>query len=95
MLGGLHEAPSAGAEYTPLVQGRLVRQKIERTNDYQQAGERYRAFEEWERDELILKLVNTCTNSLRLFASLRLCVVRPRRCVRNRASLLVHVAHKH
>ncbi len=41
------------------IEGHLVRQKIERTNDYRQAGERYRAFEDWERDELILNLVNT------------------------------------
>ncbi|WP_437617260.1 catalase-related domain-containing protein [Sorangium sp. So ce834] len=28
-----------------------------RTNDYGQAGERYRAFEPWERDELVKNLV--------------------------------------
>ncbi|MEO7910586.1 MAG: catalase [Roseiflexaceae bacterium] len=58
-LGGLQEAPRAGKDHTPAVQGQLVRQKIARTNDYQQAGERYRMFEDWERDELILNLVNT------------------------------------
>jgi catalase len=58
-LNGLKEAPSAGKEYTPEISGKLVRQPIERTNDYQQAGERYRAFEDWERDDLILNLVNT------------------------------------
>ncbi|MBD0266473.1 MAG: hypothetical protein ICV85_00750 [Tolypothrix sp. T3-bin4] len=31
--------------------------KIIRTNDYQQAGDRYRSFGEWERDDLILNLV--------------------------------------
>ncbi len=58
-LGGLHESERPGKDHTPYIAGNLVRQKIERTNDYQQAGERYRAFEDWERDDLILNLVNT------------------------------------
>ncbi|MBA3469358.1 MAG: catalase [Herpetosiphonaceae bacterium] len=58
-LGGLHESPKAGAEYTPAISGNLVRQPIERTNDFAQAGERYRSFSDWERDELILNLVST------------------------------------
>jgi catalase len=58
-LGGLVEAERAGKDHTPHVAGDLVRQTIERTNDYQQAGERYRMFEDWERDDLILNLVNT------------------------------------
>lgn len=58
-LGGLREAAPSGAAHTPHIAGQLVRQKIERTNDYQQAGERYRALEGWERDDLILNLVNT------------------------------------
>ena len=28
-------------------------------NNFKQAGERFRVFEDWERDELILNLVNT------------------------------------
>lgn len=44
-LGGLREAEPAGAPHTPYVEGQLVRQKLDRTNDYQQAGERYRLFE--------------------------------------------------
>lgn len=39
--------------------GNLVREKIHRTNNFKQAGERYRIFENWERDDLILNLVNT------------------------------------
>ncbi len=35
-----------------------MRQTISRTNDYGQAGERYRSFEDWERDELISNLVS-------------------------------------
>ena len=55
--GGLEEAPKAGANHTPAVQGNLVRQAIDRQSPYKQAGERYRAFEDWERDELISNLV--------------------------------------
>jgi catalase len=40
------------------VQGPVVRQTISRTNNYKQAGERYRAMEAWERDELIRNLVD-------------------------------------
>ena len=57
-LGGLKEAPKSGKAHTPYVQGPVIRQKISRTNDYQQAGERYRTFEDWERDDLILNLVS-------------------------------------
>ena len=58
-LGGLKEAPKAGKDHTPHYNADLVRQKIDRTNNFQQAGERYRTFEQWEKDELILNLVNT------------------------------------
>jgi len=34
-----------------------VRQPISRTDPYTQAGERYRTFEDWEREELIKNLV--------------------------------------
>lgn len=56
-LGGLNEAQAAAPDHTPWVEGNLVRQAIDRPNNYGQAGERYRAFEEWERDELIANLV--------------------------------------
>jgi catalase len=58
-LNGLREAPKTNKEYTPHYNANLVKQKIERTNDFKQAGERYRMFEDWERDDLILNLVNT------------------------------------
>ncbi len=57
-LGGLKEAAKAGREHTPYVEGKLVRQRIDRENNFQQAGERFRAFEDWERDELISNLVS-------------------------------------
>jgi len=58
VLSGLKEAPNKPVDYTPEVTGRLVRQKIDRTNNFQQAGERYRSFEDWEREELISNLVD-------------------------------------
>ena len=57
-LGGLKEAAPAGKPHSPRYEANLVRQKITRTNDFAQAGERYRAFEAWERDELISNLVD-------------------------------------
>ncbi|WP_235828126.1 catalase [Brevibacillus migulae] len=57
-LGGLKEAAESGKEHQPAYNAKLVRQKIDRTNDFAQAGETYRSFEEWEREELISNLVN-------------------------------------
>lgn len=57
LLGGLKEAPKKGQEYTPFIEGKLVRESIDRTNDTKQAGESYRKFEQWEKDDLILNLV--------------------------------------
>src|SRR5687768_4288169 len=58
-MNGLKEAPKAGKDYTPHYNAPLVRQKIDRQNNFKQAGERFRAFEEWERNDLITNLVNT------------------------------------
>lgn len=55
-MGGLKESAASGPEHQPQVQGNLVRQKIEKTNDFQQAGERYRMFSDFERDELVRNL---------------------------------------
>ncbi|CAN5547496.1 catalase [soil metagenome] len=55
--GGLSEAPANGQEYQPYVEGRVGRQRISRTNDYGQAGERYRTMDAWERDDLVQNLV--------------------------------------
>jgi catalase len=54
--GGLQEAPRAGRDHTPYVEGAVVRQKIGRTNDFKQAGERYRTMDDWERDDLVNNL---------------------------------------
>ncbi len=45
-------------DHNPTYHAKLVREKISRPNDFKQAGETYRSFEEWERDDLIKNLVN-------------------------------------
>ncbi|MFC7687294.1 catalase [Ureibacillus sp. GCM10028918] len=57
-MGGLKEAEQAGVEHTPKVEGNLVRESIDRNDNTKQAGETYRNFEQWEKDELINNLVN-------------------------------------
>ncbi|UQZ83852.1 Catalase [Paenibacillus konkukensis] len=56
-LDGLKEAERRGREHEPRYDASLVRQKIDRTNDFGQAGDTYRKFQDWERDELIANLV--------------------------------------
>ena len=56
--GGLQEAEAAGPAYEPEIRGRLTRARIERTNDFAQAGERYRTMPDWERDDLVANLVD-------------------------------------
>ena len=66
-LGGLQEAEPVGADHTPYVEGKLVREKVSRQDDFAQAGDQYRAFEDWERDELISNLVSgigVCTQDI-------------------------------
>ena len=58
IIGGLREADGPGHdEVGPLITGRLTRKRIERTNDYQQAGERYLLSEQWEKDDLVANLI--------------------------------------
>ncbi len=57
MLNGLKEASQTAKEYTPLVEGHLVRETIDRQSNTKQAGETYRNFEQWERDELLENLI--------------------------------------
>ena len=49
--------PEGVIDHKPFVSGHVVRQAISRPNNYKQAGERFRSFEDWERDELISNLV--------------------------------------
>jgi catalase len=58
-LGGLNEAPKKGKDYTPHYNAALVREKISRQNNFSQAGETYRNFEDWEKQDLINNLVST------------------------------------
>ena len=55
---GLAEADDSYQSYEPEIAGRLQRASIDRTNNYAQAGERYRTIEQWERDDLVLNLVD-------------------------------------
>jgi catalase len=56
--GGLVEAPKPRHDYHQHVEGYLGRYQITRTtDDYKQAGDRYRSFEDWERDDLIANMV--------------------------------------
>jgi catalase len=67
-MGGLHEAPENGKPHEPHYDAKLVREKIGRPNDFGQVGDTYRAFEDWERDELISNLVDalkTCKSDIR------------------------------
>lgn len=57
VLGGLREAPAPShSEQGPVIDGRLTRAAIPRTNDYQQAGERYLLSQQWEKDDLVQNL---------------------------------------
>jgi len=59
ILGGPREAEyPAHDEQGPVLEGRLTRKRIPRTNDYQQAGERYLLSEQWEKDDLVANLVD-------------------------------------
>lgn len=57
VLGGLVEAIQSGIEHTPYIEGNLVRQSIDRNNNTKQAGETFRNFEQWEKDELLSNLI--------------------------------------
>ncbi|WEK54020.1 MAG: catalase [Candidatus Cohnella colombiensis] len=57
-LGGLHEAPRMGKDYEPQYNAKRTSKQIERTNDFKQAGDTYRSFDNGERDELINNLVD-------------------------------------
>jgi catalase len=57
ITGGLREGTKPEHdEQGPVIEGRLTRKRIERTNDYAQAGERYLLSEQWEKDDLVANL---------------------------------------
>jgi catalase len=57
-LDGLEEDPGSGPEHQPYVEGRVGRQHISRRNDHAQAGERYRTMPDWEREDLVVNLID-------------------------------------
>jgi catalase len=58
ITGGLREAEyPAHDEQGPVITGRLTRKRIERTNDYTQAGQRFLLMEQWERDDLVKNFI--------------------------------------
>ncbi|WP_010676843.1 catalase [Bacillus timonensis] len=57
-IGGLKEAKQEGKIHEPHYNDKLVREKIDRPNDFGQAGETYRSFSDAEREELIRNLVD-------------------------------------
>ena len=69
-MGGLQEVPKPEREYHQSIEGHLGRYQTSRTqDDYKQAGERYRTFADWERDDLINNLVGdmkACPESIAL-----------------------------
>ncbi|GAB2775657.1 catalase [Hymenobacter luteus] len=62
-LSGLKEAPRTFPDHTPRYEGRLIRESIDRTNNFKQAGERWRLHEDWEKDDLINNLVGALTDA--------------------------------
>ncbi|WP_127479010.1 catalase [Nocardioides pantholopis] len=65
-MNGLTEAPKPGhVETGPEISGRLTRSRLPRTDDYTQAGERFRLMEDWERDDLVKNLVANISEATR------------------------------
>ncbi|MEU4201670.1 catalase [Streptomyces sp. NPDC039022] len=59
ITGGLREGTyPTHDEQGPEIRGRLTRKRIPRTNDYLQAGQRFRLMEDWERDDLVKNLTD-------------------------------------
>ena len=63
-LGGLKEAPRSGVEFTPHYDGRLVRQKIDRENNFKQAGDLWREMPEEYKAELVSNLAGALASCL-------------------------------
>ncbi len=58
LRAGLAEAPARSHdEQGPVLNGRLTRKRLPRTNDYTQAGQRYLLMQQWERDDLVQNLI--------------------------------------
>lgn len=57
VLAGAVEADASYEEYRPYTAGQIQRTPIDRTNNFAQAGERYRTMPQWEQDDLVLNLI--------------------------------------
>ncbi len=57
-MNNLKEAEMSGKPHTPYTEGEVKKEAIDRQNPYRQAGETFRKFKEWEKDELIKNLVD-------------------------------------
>ncbi len=66
ITGGLREAQYATDDVQgPVISGQLTRKRIERTNDYLQAGQRYALMEQWERDDLVGNFITLLSQAVR------------------------------
>jgi catalase len=58
IIGGLSEATKpATSQVGPVIEGRLTRAKLPRTNDYKQVGEFYTLIDQWEKDEMVANYI--------------------------------------
>ncbi len=58
-LGGLQEGEFPTHDRQgPMIEGQLTRARLPRTNDYQQAADRYRTMMDWERDDLVANFID-------------------------------------
>ncbi|TDQ46581.1 catalase [Actinorugispora endophytica] len=66
ITGGLRETPYATSDdQGPEITGKLTRRRIPRTNDYLQAGQRFRLMQEWERDDLVANFTTMLSQCVR------------------------------
>jgi catalase len=65
-INGLRESASPGPDHQPAYAAKLVRQTIDRTNNFGQAGDRYRQHEDWERDDLINNMVGALSDAAKV-----------------------------
>ncbi|MBF4993152.1 catalase [Arthrobacter gandavensis] len=66
ITGGVQEAPKqVPSAVGPELEGRLTRERIERTNDYLQAGQRFQLMEQWEKEDLVRNFVDNIAQAAR------------------------------
>ncbi|MFN8077249.1 MAG: catalase [Kineosporiaceae bacterium] len=66
ITGGLAQAAARGpAAVGADHHGQVTRARLERTNDYEQAGQRFLLMQEWERDDLVANLVANISQAAR------------------------------